>query len=949
MHVPVPFLVAAFALLQPAIAVLVDDAWKVDYHLALLGPPQEHATFFHQPFSGSKASLLYTVSEQAVLGAVNPKDGAIVWRQPLSKSRNATQSFLRSGQDQDSVISAVDGEVAAWSAADGRQIWSTETGAARVRDLEIIEIPDVKQMSGIKDVVVLSSSPVSSVVRIDGKDGHVKWSFVDESGDEPFQVSASATEIHLISLHTTMLGGIKIKVISLDPTNGHKVDQYMLATESDLVSTTSIITVGANSASPIIAWVDKSRSALKVNIIGTKAVTTFPIDNHQAVQRVALHAPYHANARPHFLVHYQTSGDHWAEVYHVDLKQSTVSKAYSLPRLSGEGAFSTSSSGANVYFTRISESEVFVFSSASHGILARWTLKAAPSNSPKDGRMPLHAVSEVSVKDDTVSAVRSAVYLTSGDWVLVRDGLVSWERPEVLSTTENAVWAYPSIQDKLVQELEVESHTNFVQAYIHRVNRHLRDLTRLPNYLQSLPNRLLHSVGIGHGTTDEASVTQDSFGFHKIIVCATNIGRLIALDAGSSGKVIWNRPLVAAKHDGVPQLVALPDGSILLKSSAGETLRRIDGATGADLKVDLTGHHGSDSLDSASPRYTYSLKNGKLVGASASGLPAWTFAPVSGQEITMLTPRPFEDPVASIAKVLGDRRVLYKYLNPNLIMVTATSSSAMTASITIIDAVSGFVLYTAYHDDVDVALPISSTISENWFTYSYASATAASGTKGYQLVVGEMYESPFPNDRGPRGSASNSSSISFGYEPHVVTQSYHIGEAISHMAVTQTRQGITSRLLLAVLPESNAIVGIPRSVIDPRRPVGRDPTPTEAMEGLMRYDPVLRFDPKWYLTHQREVIGIKEITASPATMESTSLVFAYGLDIFGTRNSPSFSFDILGKDFNKLQMLATVAALAVATLAVAPLVSLSHGTGTIIVLTHEQVKRKQINARWQFA
>ncbi|KAG9813557.1 DUF1620-domain-containing protein, partial [Aureobasidium melanogenum] len=191
--------------------------------------------------------------------------------------------------------------------------------------------------------------------------------------------------------------------------------------------------------------------------------------------------------------------------------------------------------------------------------------------------------------------------------------------------------------------------------------------------------------------------------------------------------------------------------------------------------------------------------------------------------------------------------------------------------------------------------------------------------------------SPFSNDRGPQTATKNSSEIDYSYQPHVVSQSYRIREPISKLAVTQTRQGITSRALLAVLPESNAIVGIPRQVIDPRRPVGRDATKDEMMEGLMKYTPVLEFDPKWYLNHQREVYGVETVTTSPAVLESTSLVFAYGLDVFSTRISPSFSFDVLGKDFNKLQMLATVAALAVATVAVAPL-----------------VKRKQINTRWQF-
>ncbi|KAK6401170.1 hypothetical protein LTR95_019220 [Oleoguttula sp. CCFEE 5521] len=151
------------------------------------------------------------------------------------------------------------------------------------------------------------------------------------------------------------------------------------------------------------------------------------------------------------------------------------------------------------------------------------------------------------------------------------------------------------------------------------------------------------------------------------------------------------------------------------------------------------------------------------------------------------------------------------------------------------------------------------------------------------------------------------------------------------MSVTQTRQGITSRQLLAVLTDSNAIVGIPRGVIDPRRPVNREPTKDEQAEGLFRYTPVIDFDPKWYLNHRREVLGVKDVITSPAILESTSLVYAYGLDVFGTRLNPSFNFDMLGKDFNKFQMLATVAALAVATFVVAPL-----------------VQRKQINQRWQF-
>jgi hypothetical protein len=278
--------------------------------------------------------------------------------------------------------------------------------------------------------------------------------------------------------------------------------------------------------------------------------------------------------------------------------------------------------------------------------------------------------------------------------------------------------------------------------------------------------------------------------------------------------------------------------------------------------------------------------------------------------------------VASIGKVLGNRSVLYKYLNPNLALVTAVAES--TATVYLLDAVSGQVLHTSTHTGVDTTQPIASALSENWFAYSlWADVTDTSDTKGYQLVISELYESPITNDRGPLGNAANYSSVRAGGipRPHVISQSFMIPESISHMAVTQTRQGITMRQLLCTLPASNAIIGIPRTFLDPRRPVDRDPSATEAEEGLFRYHPFLEFDPKWYVTHAREVIGIDTILSSPTLLESTSLIFAFGGDVFGTRVSPSQAFDILGKGFSKLQLLATVLALGVGVAVLAPMVS----------------------------
>lgn len=940
-----PVLVAVTLLLRSTSAVFADEAWNVDYHHALLGLPKEETSFFHQPNPESKASLIYSLSEEGVVGAVNPRDGSLVWRQSLpdglSSSSNA--SFLRAAQGQDIVVGGRGDRVAAWSAADGRLAWAHKL-AGVLEDLEILELPDGKETSGVKDTIALVSGQQPTIQRLDGASGDVKWTHDIDSGDVPYQVSASSTEVYGVLLHKTMLGYLKIRVISLDPVTGRKTDDYTLNSESELASLDTIISVGANSASPIIAWTDAAYSSLKVNIIGSKAVASFNIGKHgdHAVNRVRLHAPFHANSLSHFLVQFETGVSHWAEVYHIDLKKNKVEKAYDLPRLSGKGSFSTSTSNANVYFTRITEDQVVTVSSVSHGVLARWPLQGfgvVASAGEQVG--PVHSVSEVSLKGGDVSAVRSAVLLSTGDWVLIRDGTPVWQRPEILATTISATFATPAEVESLARDLSIEAHSNVVSAYLHRLKRHIQEWQKVPEVLAALPQRVHNGL---FGTTADSSLVGDVFGFHQVIACATRSGRIIALDAGSPTRVLWSTQ--AMKLDNAqpwrPSFRSVSDGILVISNGGKLPEIRLNTTTGEAVAL-------SRAHDPALPvagAIEFSLRDGALTALTTykpPGKELWQFVPSPDERIISLVPRPVNDPVASIGKVLGDRRVLYKYLSPNLALLVTANEATHTAAFYVLDTVSGTPLHADVHHAVDLGNPITSIVTENWFAYSYTSEATEQAPKGHHLAVGELFESFVPNDRGLSSGNSNSSSLQQPPEPFVMLRSYQIPEPIHKLAVTRTRQGITSRQLLAVLAESNAVVGIPYGILDPRRPIGRDPTKDEQTEGLVRYAPVIEFDPKWYLNHKREVLGIKEVVTSPALIESTSLVFAYGLDIFGTRLTPSFSFDILGKDFNKFQMLATVAALAVATFVVAPLVSSVVGINLLSANRHRLLASKSIN------
>ncbi|KAL5325101.1 hypothetical protein ACEPPN_006223 [Leptodophora sp. 'Broadleaf-Isolate-01'] len=970
MRLPLNLLSLTLSILPGTLAVFADEAYAVDYHHELLGLPKPHTTFFHRPRKEDKASLLYTLSDLGVLGAVHPGTGKVLWRQVLG----AENGFLRPVEGENVVASGAGRRVDAWDAMSGKEIWGNAF-LGTVKDLEVME--SAAADNAPKDILALFEEEGKGVLRkLKGKNGDVAWEYKDHGDDIPLQVSTNVKDVFVVSLHGSA-GAYNLKVTTLDPVTGKKITDYTLSTKGDVHAAEDVLLVGANSASPIIAWTDKSVNNLKVNILGkSSSLQTLPLKEADGeIEKVSIHAPELVQSFPHFLVHIHSAVANRADVYHIDLKTGGINKAYSLPKLPGNGAVSVSSQDANVFFTRITENEAVVVSSVSHGILGRWPMTVA-----KDSATYLHGASEVVQKTPDTYSVRSAVLTSNEDWVLIRNGALDWSRTEGLSGAVAAEWAEIPESESLAKTLEAEAHSNPLSAYIHRVKRHANDLQYLPAYLQQLPSRFITSILPGEAASQKPGILiRDSFGFSKLVIVATQRGRVYGLDAGNQGAVAWSLKAFdipsgkkwAVKGIWVEQTkgtVTIRGGDgeyVLAEVTTGKTVERtmpgswptvqstavVDSPSGPWLlPIGVDGNPGDIPAEWApSASLVVQGKDGEvkglkfdISGANAVPVVVWTFQPTSGQKIVNIVSRPVHDPVASIGRVLGDRTVLYKYLNPNIVLVTAVSDESSTASFYLLDSVSGDLLYSASHEGVDTKQPITSALTENFFTYSLWSdivttTTALPASKGYQIVASEMYESDAANDRGPLGPSSNASSVEPSdipnaepALPHVITQSYLISEPISHMAVTQTGQGITTRQILCTLAGSNSIVGIPRTLLDPRRLIGRDPTPLEAEEGLFSYHPVIEFDPKLVLSHKREVIGIQDVIATPAILESTSLVFAYGIDIFGTRVAPSMAFDILGKGFNKLSLVGTVLALWVGVFVLAPM-----------------VRKKQINGRWQ--
>ncbi|KAJ1950051.1 hypothetical protein FBU59_000859 [Linderina macrospora] len=337
-----------------------------------------------------------------------------------------------------------------------------------------------------------------------------------------------------------------------------------------------------------------------------------------------------------------------------------------------------------------------------------------------------------------------------------------------------------------------------------------------------------------------------------------------------------------------------------------------------------------DSAGSTQLRGYYAkCDSGETPSAVIKGVAQFAFDLPAGESLIKAVGYDGKERTALMGRVLGDRSVLYKYLNPHLLTLATQRTGGI--GIYFIDRVSGRLLHSAVHDQgqVSASKPFLALQTESRVIYQFwqdgipDSRSSASNNsnnkrariaKGYVTVVAELFESDKPDTRGTSKEFSSFDVLM----PHVISTAFTAPEPASALGVTGTTSHITTRDVLFGL-QSSKLLSLPDQVFDPRRPK-KAPTKDEEAEGLMSYGPLLPMDPKRVLSYSHSVAGIRTIRSAPTHLESTSLVAAYGLDLFFTRTSPSGTFDQLSPSFSKINLVVTTLALTIGCVVGGPLV-----------------------------
>ena len=254
-----------------------------------------------------------------------------------------------------------------------------------------------------------------------------------------------------------------------------------------------------------------------------------------------------------------------------------------------------------------------------------------------------------------------------------------------------------------------------------------------------------------------------------------------------------------------------------------------------------------------------------------------------------------DDIIPKRTTTLGDQSLLLKYLNPNSATIISISDEEHSLVVTVVDTISARVLYRAlipYGGE-----PVNAIMIENHVVLSYWNTKSMRPEISSIMLVEGMVSKYDLGPLSPNPFANEHAFSSFSSLPPIAIQKTFISpKSIKTLSRTITAKGLSNKNIL-IGTMSGQILSVDMRAIHPRRPLG-EPTKFEKEEGLLQYSPYLHLPGLTYTSQNISVAQIAGMIAGASNLESTSLILAYGLDVFFNHIRPSQSFDVLSTDFN---------------------------------------------------
>ncbi|XP_071630411.1 ER membrane protein complex subunit 1 isoform X4 [Temnothorax longispinosus] len=542
---------------------------------------------------------------------------------------------------------------------------------------------------------------------------------------------------------------------------------------------------------------------------------------------------------------------------------------------------------------------------------------------------------------------------------LLQHNKLVWAREEALaSIVAVEIMELPmSDRDQAIETEFDQKESIDVDSSWDVLSMFLRRITSQINQARAFFQTILDLVP--QQSNQRIDLVQDKFGLHKMIVAVTSAGKLYGIET-RKGEIIWQLRLPnirgftklsdtmilyvqrGSRHFPHPPQCALlaedkETGQGVIYTFNPITGQSLDGLVklGYKIKQSMLLHVATDdflrgilildardkvhvypesatavaaSLGKNTYLFTADQTTGILSGFSLSysttqeliAHKVWELLlSPRNQKITQVVAKNPIERVHSQGRVLSDRSVLYKYINPNLVAIVTEGighAHKNTLNLYLLDVVSGAMIFSITHKRV--RSPIHIVHSENWLVYSYFNEKG----RRTEIATLELYEGKI------QSNTTVFSSLATTKLPIVERQAFIFPASIEHMQETITEKGITSKHIIVALA-NGGILELPWMMVDPRRPIN----PEMREEGVIPYMPEIPVHMDAIINYNQSVSRVMGIYTSPSGLESTCLVFVHGLDLFYTRVAPSKTFDVLKEDFDYYLIVIVLAALLISS------------------------------------
>ncbi|KAA1087540.1 hypothetical protein PGT21_033321 [Puccinia graminis f. sp. tritici] len=886
-----------------SIFTLISSLWssspssEATWHLPLLGLPVAQSTrnpsqlrFFRHPnpkvrLTPRLPSLAITVTQKNILGAINPKNGTIVWRLLLPKNEPIIHYAVDLNNRRVAVISGENAiAVRLLSLSDGRLLWSRSLreGGLKQKDGLVGRVCDLvfttdqhSDHNNFPDLIVLSHQ--SHAFRLSGHEGVIRWTW--KTVDPTWNI-------------------LRI----LEQKTDDQINFLLSKDESESTYITQVESVSSTTGS---AYDQRPGSHQTCRKSGEPPViVTSTSDSPASIAKSVVICIDHEGHISSALVPDQPT------------KPSQISQFSNLkhkhPALIDVGLVEES-----VFLAKLSDGSAIVLKVTSDG-----TLKSTWSFDPTDlptkyagsiDRDGLPYVSKVSFVPTLGLASLEILSLTPTErtpegmvvgstfgYDLQQNGPITGISVEVLQITNYTplsrvmlvtglgdiqLWQGETLQWERHEDLSLPASITLHQSKGFGGPLMSTDPIDIPRYVLQM-TKVLFS-GLLNFQSSKANPYNQSLANAYVWLIGSATGRLFAIvrDSNNEGKILWKRSLMSP-------------GTVGSRTTLKwERLSFEGGHTGSYHPHVIT----SLQMDGSQTTFTIGLMDGEILNQTTITVPDRPQDSLVPKNKKLLAIHD-RDMGGSPARFLGDRGALFKYLNPNLAVYFDDDFGGQT--IEILDQKTGALIWAfEFSVKVDPA-SINAALTENWLVIT--SRETESGSTRINSI--EWFMSSKADVRVDGSTANITSSA----------RSYLTPFGIKGLGFTKSRLGVTSRALL-VISDMDQIVSISRRLLDVRRPFTK-PTTEEIEEFLLKYDPLIMIDPKSIISGDRPTKGLEQVYSFPTEFESTSAVIGVGLDLFATSTAPSRTFDMLGSDFNKAQLILTSAGLLLTTLILRPIV-----------------------------